>query len=91
MSVASVLCPVHHKLVIAHRDDFPACLQCEVNRLREWLEGIRNFAERRAHGGGAAALLQVAVASGQALSGVAEEYQYRDRPQEITPTTGVKP
>src|SRR5664279_2688594 len=46
LDIASAFCPVHAQLVATHREDFPACVQCVVNRLREWLEGIRDFAER---------------------------------------------
>lgn len=56
----------------------------EAVRLREWLEGVRDFADRtmpHAIGQGHMALVSLASAARQALAGEAEaKYQYRNSP-----------
>lgn len=80
MPVGEILCPPHSALAMAHREDFARCLQCEINRLREWLEGVRDFAERtmpHAMGQSHAAPMSLRSAAIKALAGEAEGvYRY---------------
>lgn len=95
MSVAGTLCPVHHQLLVTHRDDFAACLQCEINRLREWLEGVRDFAGRTAQyasGQPHLALMSLKSAAIKALAGEAEaDYKYRNSRKEVITGTENEP
>jgi len=77
------LCPVHAGLYLTRRTNYPFCAQCEITRLREWLEGIRDFTERtmpHASGQGHLALMSLQSAATKALNGEAEsDYQYRTK------------